>query len=64
MIITINYIQASNCIQIVGWLVGEWVVFYGISILVGYLMLKPVYRYIKHMRFVNKFFVGNILNQP
>ena len=38
-------------------LVGCLVVFYGISTLVDYLMLNPVY--VKYIWFVNELFIGN-----
>ena len=37
--------------------------FYGVSTLVGYLMPNPVYASASNVRFVNEYFVGNILNK-
>ena len=43
----------------VSWLFG----FYGISTILGYLMLIFVYTYIRYIWFVNKKFLGNIFRR-
>ena len=53
----------SSVYAMVGWLFGRFC-FFGISNLVGYLKSNPVDAYILYIWFVNKLFLGNILNKP